>query len=128
MNDLIIQKTPSTPEVEFKSSGHLSIKGKSLPEDPAKFYTPLFKWLDELTAEQVKIDVKLDYVNTSSSKRIGELIKALDTNHNLKRIELNWFYEADDPDMLEFGQMIEHNLRRTKSNYIAYEDTDEQFV
>ncbi|HAF29264.1 MAG TPA: nuclear pore complex subunit [Bacteroidales bacterium] len=125
MKDLYIDNTPSTPEINFKSSGHLSIKGKSLPEDPKKFYGPIFKWADNICAKEVELDIKLEYVNTSSSKRIIEFIKSLDNNRKIKKINLNWFYEADDPDMLEFGEMIQHSLRRTKSSYIEYEDSTE---
>ncbi len=125
MDDLFINDTESTPEINFKRSGQLSIKGKSLPEDPKKFYDPIFKWADDFSAKNVQLDVQLEYVNTSSSKRIIELLKGLDNNRNIKEINLNWFYEADDYDMLEFGEMIEHNLHRTKAKYIEYEDEDE---
>lgn len=124
MDNLKILSTPSTPQIDFNSSGQLSIKGKSLPEDPRKFYNPLFNWVDELSADQVQIDIMLDYVNTSSSKRIIELIKAIDTNNNVKKIKMNWFYESDDTDMLEFGEMIQRNLRRIKTKYIECEDID----
>lgn len=126
MQDLYINNTPSTPEIDFKSSGHLSIKGKSLPEDPKKFFGPLFKWAEAISAKELELDIKLEYVNTSSSKRIIEFIRNLDNNNKIKKIKLNWFYEADDPDMLEFGEMIQHSLRRTKASYIEYEDNVQQ--
>ncbi|MFC2096219.1 DUF1987 domain-containing protein [Bacteroidota bacterium] len=125
MDDLFINNTASTPEIKFESSGKLSISGKSLPEDPRKFYNPLFKWAEELDTDHVDIDMKLEYVNTSSSKRIIEFLKTIDNNRKIHKIDLNWYYEADDPDMLEFGEVIQHNLRRTKANYIEYEDEDE---
>lgn len=124
MDDLFIKDTAQTPEIKFESSGRISISGKSLPEDPRKFYSPLFEWAEGLDIESVEIDMKLEYVNTSSSKRIIELLKTLDDNRKIQSINLNWYYEVDDPDMLEFGEVIEHNLRRTKANYIEYEDED----
>ncbi len=125
MDDLFINNTESTPEINFKRSGELSIKGKSLPEDPKKFYDPIFKWADKVCAKNVRLDVHLEYVNTSSSKRIIEFIKTLDNNQKIKKIVLNWFYEVDDLEMLEFGEMIQHNLRHTKTHYIEFEDEDE---
>ena len=122
MNDLFINNTESTPEIDFKESGHLSIKGKSLPEDPKRFYDPIFKWAKKIKTRALQVDIKLEYVNTSSSKRIIEFIKSLDNNRKVRKINLNWFYEADDPDMLEFGEMIHHSLRRTVAKYIEYED------
>ena len=122
MDDLFINNTPATPEIKFEKSGHLSIKGKSLPEDPKKFFNPLFKWLEELDSEQVDIKVRLEYVNTSSTKRIIELLKTVDNNTKVKKVHMEWYYDVDDPDMLEFGEMIQHSLRRTKTNYIEYGD------
>ena len=124
MDDLYIDDTPSTPEIKFEKSGNLSIRGKSLPEDPKRFYSPLFKWVEELNSENVDIQVQLEYVNTSSSKRIIELLKRIDNNSKVKHVKMNWYYEIDDPDMLEFGEVIQHNLRRTKTNYVEYDDED----
>ncbi|MBU8892522.1 MAG: DUF1987 domain-containing protein [Bacteroidales bacterium] len=125
MEDLLIQSTESTPQIDFKKSGQLSIKGKSLPEDPKRFYTSLFKWAEELSAEEVQLDVKLEYVNTSSSKNIIELIKVVDRSQKIRHLNLNWYYEIDDTDMLEFGEMIERSLKRTKASYIECEDIDD---
>jgi len=122
MEDLFIDNTPSTPEIKFEKSGSISIKGKSLPEDPRKFYNPLFKWLEDLESENVDVKVQLEYVNTSSSKRIIELLKTIDNNRKVKNVALDWYYDVDDPDMLEFGEMIQHNLRRTRTKYIEYEE------
>ncbi|MDA3953193.1 MAG: DUF1987 domain-containing protein [Bacteroidales bacterium] len=122
MDDLLIQPTESTPQVEFKKSGQLSIKGRSLPEDPKKFYGQLFEWAEELTAEDVQIDVKLEYVNTSSTKKIMELLKKVDGNKKIKHLHLNWYYEVDDLDILEFGEIIGRTVKRIKANYIEYED------
>jgi len=125
MDDLFINNTASTPEIKFECSGKLSISGKSHPEDPKKFYNPLFRWVEELNTDNVDINMKLEYVNTSSSKRIIKFLKTIDNNRKINKINLNWYYEVDDPDMLEFGEMIEHNLRRTKANYIEYEDDED---
>ena len=125
MEDLIIQSTESTPQIDFKKSGQLSIKGKSLPEDPKRFYTSLFKWAEELSADEVQLDVKLEYVNTSSSKNIMELIKTVDRSQKIRHLNLNWYYEIDDTDMLEFGEMIERSLKRTKASYIECDDIDD---
>ncbi|MCB2195468.1 MAG: DUF1987 domain-containing protein [Bacteroidetes bacterium] len=124
MDDLYIDNTPSTPEIKFEKSGNLSIRGKSLPEDPKRFYNPLFKWVEELNTDNVDIQVQLEYVNTSSSKRIIELLKKIDNNSKIKHVKMNWYYEIDDPDMLEFGEVIQHNLRRTKTNYVEYDDEE----
>lgn len=125
MEDLKIQRTPSTPEIDFDKSGQFSIKGKSLPEDPKKFYEPIFSWAQKFSSKKVHLEVKLEYVNTSSSKRIIELLRIIDSNKAINKIDMNWYYEIDDLEMLEFGEMIQRNLKRTKTQYLEYEDNDD---
>ena len=125
MDDLIIKSTPATPEIDFKMSGQMLIKGKSLPENPLKFYEPIFRWIEDFSAEDVQIDIKLEYVNTSSSKNILELIKIVDRNQNIRNLNLNWYYEIDDMDMLEFGEMIGRSIKRAKTEYIECDDIDD---
>jgi hypothetical protein len=122
MENLKIQSTPSTPEINFDGSGKLSIKGKSLPEDPKRFYDPIFNWAENMNINEVQLDIKLEYVNTSSSKRIIELLKIIDNNKEIDKIRMNWYYEIDDLDMLEFGEMIQRNLKRIKTQYLEYDE------
>ena len=125
MIDLEIQNTESTPYINFNMSGQMSIMGKLLPEDPKRFFGPLIKWVEELPSEQICMDFKLDYINTSSSKSIIEFIKLVDKNRNVKRITLNWHYETDDLGMLEFGEVISKYLKKGKIHYVEYNDFDD---
>ncbi|HKL08403.1 MAG TPA: DUF1987 domain-containing protein [Bacteroidales bacterium] len=124
MDDLLINKTAITPLIDFRKSGQLKIQGKSLPENPQRFFTPLFNWADQLTSERVDIDVILEYINTSSSKNLMQLIKLIDKNPGIRHLYLNWHYESDDLEMLEFGELLANNLRRAKTSYIEYEDEE----
>lgn len=124
MDDLLINKTAITPLIDFRKSGQLKIQGKSLPENPQRFFTPLFNWADQLTSERVDIDVILEYINTSSSKNLMQLIKLIDKNPRIRHFYLNWHYESDDMEMLEFGELLANNLRRAKTIYIEYEDDE----
>ena len=38
---------------------------------------------------------------------------------------MHWYYEIDDLEMLEFGEMIQRNLKRIKTQYLEYEDNDD---
>jgi len=124
MDDLIINGTAITPLIDFKRSGQLKIQGKSLPENPKIFFTPLFNWADQLSSDRVDIDIILEYINTSSSKNLMQLIKLIDKNPRIRHFNLNWHYESDDLEMLEFGELLATNLRRAKTNYIEYEDEE----
>lgn len=118
MNNISIQRTDSTPEIDFKINGELNMLGRSLPEDVHKFYDPIIEWIKHLECEKVKFELKLEYLNTSSTKKLLNLLIALDENQQVGLIELNWYYEYDDLDMEDVGQIYEEDMKRAKFNYI----------
>ena len=123
MNNVIIEPTTSTPAINFRTDGRLLMEGRSLPENVVKFYTPLIDWAGEMTAQVVKFDINLEYINSASSKKILELLKVLDANNNIAEFIVNWHYELDDEDALENGQIFEDLLRRADFRYHEYSET-----
>ena len=122
MNNLIVESTINTPTIKFGTDGRLLMEGRSLPENVAKFYQPLLEWVAMLTAEVVKMDINLEYINSASAKKILELLKVLDANNNIKEFIVIWHYEKDDEDVLENGQIFEELLRKAVFRYQEYED------
>ncbi|MFC2103878.1 DUF1987 domain-containing protein [Bacteroidota bacterium] len=122
MNSLVIQKTDSTPEISFLQKGELKITGRSLPEDVHKFYDPLIEWVKKLEVNKVKVDLKLEYLNTSSTKKVLNLLIALDENTQINEVEINWYYEFDDLEMEDLGGIYEDELKRAKFHYIESVD------
>ena len=118
MNSLVIHKTDSTPEISFLQKGELKITGRSLPEDVHKFYDPLIDWVKQLNVKKVKVDLKLEYLNTSSTKKILNLLIALDENENVSEININWYYEFDDLEMEDLGSIYEDELNRARFQFI----------
>jgi hypothetical protein len=118
MNSLIIQKTDFTPEISFLNKGEIKITGRSLPEDVHKFYDPLIDWVKRMATEIVKVDLKLEYLNTSSTKKLLNLLIALDENKNVNEINVNWYYEFDDLEMEDLGNIYADELNRTKFQII----------
>lgn len=120
MNNLEIEATKTTPKVEFRTDGELLLEGVSLPEDSFSFYTPLFKWLEQMTFEQVTLNMKLEYLNTSSTKQIFMLLKNLATKDKYENVAVNWYYEEDDEDMHEAGEYYASLLNELDFRFIAY--------
>lgn len=120
MESLSIIGTNSSPEVIFSTDGKLSLAGRSLPEDVELFFAPLEKWMMTLEADRVLFDINLEYFNSSSSKKILDLLKILDANTKVKTIEIVWHYEEGDDDCLESGQIFEELLMRSSFKYIEY--------
>ncbi len=109
MESLIIEGSPKTPTVNFDSSkGLVEIKGRSIPENSIEFYKPLVEWLESYGKSpiaQTKVNIQLEYFNTSSSKCILDVFKKLESIHKAKNdVVINWYYEEDDEDMLEAGE------------------------
>ena len=106
MEELKIEGSAKTPTVEFKGDGGLLLKGRSIPENSIEFYKPLLDWIEEYGSspkDKTVLNVQLEYFNTSSSKCILDVFKKLETLTDTN-IEINWYYEEDDEDMLEAGE------------------------
>ena len=109
MEPIIIEGTPKTPSIKFDArEGVFEIKGRSIPENSVEFYKPLNEWLDQymqVPLDKTVVNIRLEYFNTSSSKCILDVFKRLESIHKSKHdVEINWFYEEDDEDMLEAGE------------------------
>ena len=116
MNDLLIEKTYSTPRVVFNAkSGILRIEGRSIPENPSAFYDQLIDWLSEYfknPVKKTKIDIKLDYINSGSSKSILAILKLIrDSSGKGIDIEVNWHYEEDDESIRDLGKHYKSLLK-----------------
>jgi hypothetical protein len=116
MEALTIEGTPKTPSVKFDGEqGLIEIKGRSIPENSIEFYKPLVDWLEEYgktPAGLTKVNVQLEYFNTSSSKCILDVFKKLESIYKAKNeVIINWYYEEDDEDMLEAGEDYESIIR-----------------
>lgn len=110
MESIKIKATTDTPKVECNIDGTLVLSGKSLTEDPYAFYKPILEWVNNLTIETIVISIQLEYMNTSCSKEIYSLLKNAKDNAHLKKVVINWFYEASDEDSFEIGKEFESML------------------
>lgn len=79
--NLIIEQTATTPEIDLNQfTGDLILSGKSIPENAAKVYDPILKWVTEYTLDArptTNLRLDLEYFNTASSIWLAKIIKAL---------------------------------------------------
>jgi len=116
MEPIVMEGSHKTPSVRFDADkGIIEIKGRSIPENSIEFYKPMIEWLEEYSrnpAKRTVVNFQLEYFNTSSSKCILDLFKKLETIHKQnKNVNVNWYYEEDDEDMLEAGEDYESIIR-----------------
>jgi hypothetical protein len=64
----------------------------------------------------------MEYLNSASSKKLLELLRALDNNDSIIDFIVNWHYEADDEDALESGQIFEDLLKKAEFRYHEYSE------
>ncbi|MCX6294561.1 MAG: DUF1987 domain-containing protein [Bacteroidetes bacterium] len=109
MEKLLINSTETTPLVSFDpDNGLLEIEGRLIPEDVGDFFAPIFVWLENYLPENNKpilVRFCLFYYNTSSSKRIFNIMRKFDALY-LKGIDLKirWEYEEGDEDTVQEGE------------------------
>jgi len=122
MDILKIEKRIDSPMVLADGqSGYFEVNGKSLPEDAVEFYKPLEKYAQEYVKspkQKTTINLKLEYLNTSSSKKLLDIIgffEALPSQGY--EVELNWYHRDEDQDMIDEGIEFAH-MTSLKVNFI----------
>jgi TATA-box binding protein (TBP) (component of TFIID and TFIIIB) len=121
MENLRIKPTKNTPFIDFYVSGKLVMSGSAYSENADEYFRPVIDWIKALQAEEVNAIMTLEYMNTSSAKKILILLQNLELNQAVKTIKINWQYEKGDDDILETGQILEESLKRTKFEFTVYE-------
>lgn len=111
MENLQIKGTIKSPTLIFNfEEGVLNISGRSHPEHAINIYEPALLWLDEYAKNpkpQTTVNVSLEYFNTSSSKVIFDIFRRLEKIHIAgNKINVKWYYEQDDDDLREEGEMF----------------------
>lgn len=115
MNPLVIESSAETPEIILdKRSNTFTFSGKSLPEDPISFYSPVIQWLEGYSTDpnpNTKVDFMMMYFNTSSSKIILDIMKHFEgIKQSGHEVIINWNFKEDDEDMLEAGEIYSERV------------------
>ncbi|MBN1949602.1 MAG: DUF1987 domain-containing protein [Bacteroidales bacterium] len=120
MERLFVEGTEYLPTVDFSLDGKLKLEGKAIPEDAVTVFSPLIAFVDALEVDRVLFDINLYYFNTSSSKKLMEMLRHLDANQKINHIQVNWHFEAGDEDSVETAEIYEELLFRTDFRYLEY--------
>jgi len=117
MSEYHIEKTMNTPEVEFSAEkGYLRIEGRAIPEDPGEFFEAIIDYLtnyyDDSPKELTTIEIKLEYINSGSSKFMLEILRIIKQNYDKgKDCIVNWYYEEDDESIQELGEHYQNTVQ-----------------
>ncbi|MEA5083346.1 MAG: DUF1987 domain-containing protein [Lachnospiraceae bacterium] len=116
MNDLIIEKTLSTPDINFSfASRKLNVEGESFPENAVKFYEPIINWIEEyfmtVGDEETEINFEIIYFNSSTSKIYMMIFSMLDELvQDGKKITVNWRVSRENETAIECGEEFMEDL------------------
>jgi hypothetical protein len=107
---LTIAPTRRSPWIVFEQ-GRIFVMGRSIIENPSKFYEPGLRWLYGFSKEwsgKTKIDLGFEYINTGSIKWLYILLQELSKREELSENTLvKWYYEQGDDDMCELGFILQ---------------------
>ena len=105
----VAEQTKRTPRVILEP-GRLFIVGRSIPENPGEFYRPVFDWISKYVQacnQRTGIELGFEYINTSSTKWIYNIIKEISGMKDLvENVTICWYYDASDEDMCELGFIL----------------------
>ena len=101
MSKYLVSKTSKSPHISLEK-GLFDFSGRSIPEDARVFFKPIIDWIKEYDPERqykTTVNFYFEYLNTSSSKCIFDLLKVLNELHEKgNEILVNWYYEEGDDD------------------------------
>jgi hypothetical protein len=104
-----LEPTKKTPWIVLEP-GRVFIMGRSIPENPGAFYKPVHGWISGYVhsyIEKTRIEFGFEYINTSSTKWIYNILKELsEINDIVKNAQVTWYYEVGDDDMCELGFIL----------------------
>ncbi len=96
-----------------KYTGRFEIKGVSLPANIFEFYHPLINWMENYCKNpnnETQLELKFDYLNSSSTKMILNLISSLEViSRDGGKVTVTWYYDSGDIEMKEMGEEFASN-------------------
>lgn len=115
MENIIIEPTDNTLGADFNAeTGIIEMRGVSYPENAARFFNPLNKWLETYISETgnaITLNLKLHYLNSTSTKHVLDFLEILEEYHeNGGGVKVNWYYEEADYNIQEMGEDFAEDL------------------
>jgi hypothetical protein len=121
MNPIELKPTNTTPAIVLQDD-KLLIKGRSIPLSEAKFYDPYIEWAKDCRFNHLYVDINLEYMNSSSSKKLLFLLKTLDGNPAIRDLTITWYFESGDDELKDQGRLFEKLMKHAHFRYVKYGD------
>jgi hypothetical protein len=101
IENLFIEPTAKTPQIDLNHlTGELILSGKSIPENAAKLYENILKWVQDYTANPKRttnLRLNLEYFNTSSHIWISKIVRALCSMKDAENtVMIHLYFDVED--------------------------------
>jgi hypothetical protein len=118
IKSLYIEPTSKTPQIDLNHiTGELILSGRSIPENAAKLYENILKWVTLYSAnprQTTNLRLNLEYFNTASTIWIAKIIKVLcGIKKDEATLMIHLYFEIE-----EFENMEEDDLKDNLSPII----------
>ncbi len=106
---LYVPGTEDGPEINLDAeNNHFEISGRSIPENANTIFFPIIEWFNSYFKSpnrKTELELKLEYLNSSSSKKVIELLMLLEKYfENGCDIKILWYYQNLDISMERKGR------------------------
>ena len=104
-----VEATKRTPGILLEP-GKIVFEGRSITENTGEVYRPVHEWISkyvQMYREETQIEFGFEYINTSSTKWIYNIIKEIAKMEEIEKYaRILWYYEQGDDDMCELGMIL----------------------
>jgi hypothetical protein len=106
IKNLFIEPTDKSPQIDLNHlTGELIFSGRSIPENAAKLYEDVFKWVRNYTIDpkqKTNLRLILEYFNTSSLIWIAKIIRVLcSMKEKENSVMIHLYFDFEDFDNME---------------------------
>jgi hypothetical protein len=112
---LHILPTGNTPEFLFNPDGIFKIKGRGLVTNNPEVIQSIMGWIDEYLKDPAEITyviIALEYLNSLSTTMLVSILRKLfQVTMKSGKLDIQWYYEEDDEDIIERGEFISTTFR-----------------
>lgn len=113
-SELHLLPTDRTPEIRLNASGTLSIRGRGFKPVADCIPCEVTEWINDYVqdpADETTIHISFEYMNSAGTRALMDILKILSVlKLGSKKLNIKWYYEFDDNDILERGEFIEASL------------------
>jgi hypothetical protein len=110
MDEVHILPTEKTPDVLLNPHGIIKIKGRSIDETKTAYPEQIMNWIDAYIlapANSTEVVIALEYLNSFNTIILSNILNKLaKVTRKAKRLNIKWYVENDDEDLLERGESI----------------------